>query len=45
MTPKSVGPKKEQWREWVDEIRDFLDAVKPGMKDLLIKAEKVMMSG
>merc|ERR1712155_306559 len=41
MTPKNFGAKEEQWREWVDEVRDYMDVIKPGMKDILIKAEKL----
>ena len=40
MTPKQFGNKEEHWREWCEEVRDYLDVVKPGMKDLLIAAEK-----
>ena len=40
MTPKQFGNKEECWREWVEEVRDYLDLVKPGMRDLLIAAEK-----
>ena len=36
----NIGNKDEQWREWVNEIRDYLDAVKPGMKELLVTDEK-----
>ena len=40
MTPNTFGNKEEVWREWVEEVRDYLDAVKPGMKTLLIEIEK-----
>ena len=37
---KKFGTKTEQWRDWADEFRDYLEAVKPGMRDLLLKSEK-----
>ena len=40
LTPKTFGSKDEQWRDWVDEVRDYFDAVRPGMKEMLIAAEK-----
>ena len=40
MTPKPFGSKEEHWREWVDEIRDYMDLIKPGMKRILTLAEK-----
>ena len=40
MTPKHFGNKEEHWRERVDEVRDYMDLVKPGMKDLLTSAER-----
>ena len=40
MTPKTCGSKGEQWREWCEEVRDYFDVVKPGMKQLLTAAEK-----
>ena len=39
MTPKAFGGKEEGWRDWVDEIRDYMDLIRPGMKQLLIDAE------
>ena len=39
MIPKTFGSKDESWRDWVDEVRDYFDLVKPGMKQLLIDAE------
>ena len=39
MTPKPFGNKEEHWREWVDEVRDYLDMVRPGMKQLLVDSE------
>ena len=40
LPPKKFGQKDDQWREWADEIRDYMEVVKPGMKDVLTKAEK-----
>ena len=40
MTPKQFGNKDEHWREWCEEVRDYMDVVKPGMKEILIAAEK-----
>ena len=40
VTPKAFGNKEEHRREWVEEVRGYMDAVKPGMRDLLIAAEK-----
>ena len=39
MTPKAVGAKEELWRDWVDEVRDYFDLIKPGMKHILMSAE------
>ena len=40
LTPKPFGAKEDHWREWAEEFRDYLDAMKPGMKTILITAEK-----
>ena len=39
MTPKTMGSKEEQWRDWVDETREYLDMCRPGMKELLMACE------
>ena len=40
MNPKPFGSREEHWRDWVDEVLDYMDVVKPGMKELLTVAER-----
>ena len=40
LTPKPFGAKEDHWREWSEEFRDYLDALRPGMKTILTSAEK-----
>ena len=35
MTPPKFGSKVELWREWQEDVRGYLDATKPGIKDVL----------
>jgi polyhydroxyalkanoate synthesis regulator phasin len=39
MTPNTFDGKVEEWREWKEMVEDFLEALKPGMKELLKEAE------
>ena len=40
MTPNRFGRNEEQWREWQEEVRGFIDASRSGMKALLREIEK-----
>ena len=40
MTPNRFGGKEEQWREWQEEVRGFIDASRSGMEVLLRGVEK-----
>ena len=40
MTPHKVGGKEEQWRDWVEEVRGYIDTNKLGMKAVLIEIEE-----
>ena len=35
MTPPKFGSKVELWREWQEHVRGYLDATKPGIKEVL----------
>ena len=37
MTPKIFGDREEGWRDWVEEVREYLDVVRPGMKALSLQ--------
>ena len=39
MTPKAFGSREEAWRDWVEEVRDYFDLIRPGMKAILMAAE------
>ena len=39
MTPKAFGSREELWRDWVEEVRDYFDLFRPGMKAILMAAE------
>eukprot|EP00973_Karenia_brevis_P081212 11259935-Karenia_brevis.AAC.1 len=38
--PKVLGEKVETWRNWKEDVTDFLDAANPGMKNMLKAVEK-----
>ena len=39
LLPKAFGSREEAWRDWVEEVRDYLDLIRPGMKAMLMAAE------
>ena len=45
MTPSSLSGKEEKWREWIEEVRGFIEASKAGMKSLLMRIEKAQEQG
>ena len=40
LVPAVFGSSEEHWRGWQDDVADYLDSQKPGMKGLLKTAEK-----
>ena len=33
--PKTLSDKEEEWRQWKEDVMDFLDSQNPGMKEFL----------
>ena len=40
MTPNRFGGKEELWRDWLEEVRGYIESARPGMKFLLLAVEK-----
>ena len=40
MTPNRFGGKEEHWREWLEEVRGYIESTRPGMKALLLALER-----
>ena len=41
MIPKPFSDKAEDWRQWSEDVADYLDSVNPGMKQLLDEINKL----
>ena len=37
--PKVYGGRLEEWRNWKDDMEDYADTVKPGMKEVMKEVE------
>ena len=35
MVPKVYGEKPDEWRQWQDDVMDYLDSINPGMREML----------
>ena len=40
MTPSKFGGNEEHSRDWLDEVRGYMETTRPGMKALLLVVEK-----
>ena len=40
MIPTTFSDKPEEWRQWQEDIEDYLDSINPGIKALLQEINK-----
>ena len=40
MTPKTFADKPEEWRQWQEDVEEYLDSINPGIKELLQEIDR-----